>query len=82
MKAPDTSTVRISSTASSTTGKVPTAAGARLGTVTAKPCWALKPPPSVAVTVTVAEPALTPTTVTVLPVTEPVATPAFDEPTV
>ena len=41
--APDTSTVSVSPTASPTTGSVPTAAGARLGTVTPKVCCAAKP---------------------------------------
>ena len=48
---------------------LPTASGVRFGTVTAKLCWAERPPASVAVTVTVALPAATPVTVATLPAT-------------
>lgn len=40
----------------------PTASGARFGTVAVNVCFAQRPPGSVAVTVTVAVPALTPVT--------------------
>ena len=54
----------------------PTASGARFGTVTAKLCWADRPPPSMAVTVTAAAPAATPAMVRTLPdtVTDAVVT--------
>ena len=55
-------------------------AGARLGvsTVTAMRCVALRPPGSVAVTVTVAVPSATPVSVSVLPDTPTDTMPAFD----
>ena len=74
LKAPDTSTVRDSPTIRSRPGSVPVGAGARLGTFTAKLCSALRPPPSIAVTVMTALPCDTAATVTTLPATETVTT--------
>ena len=57
---------------------VPTAVGARLGTVTAMVCWAVRLP-SLAVTVTVAVPFATGVILTVPPDTLAVATPVLDD---
>ena len=62
-KCPATSTSDTPPTATSRSPISPTASGARFGTVTAKLCWAERPPPSVAVTVTSAAPDATPATV-------------------
>ena len=58
---------------------VPVGSGARLGTVTSKLCSAEAPPGSVAVTVTVAMPALTAVTAIRAPETATVATSWSDE---
>ena len=59
---------------------MPTASGARFGvcTVTATLCAAVRPPGSLAVTVTVAVPSATPTIVRMLPDIETDTTPAAD----
>ena len=73
------STVAVLSACTVCAGMLPLASGARLGTVTRKPCVANAPPGSVAVTVTVTMPALTAATVTALPETDTVATPGSDD---
>ena len=59
-------------------GIVPSANGARLGTVTWKLCAAVRPPGSVAVTVTAIVPFATATTVTISPVTDTTTPPVSD----
>ena len=58
---------------------MPTAPGARFGTVTAKLCSAARPPESRAVTVTAVFPTAVPVTVTVLSDTATVARVVSDE---
>ena len=60
---------------------VPTASGAPFGTVTVKPCCAVRLP-SLAVTVTVALPCDAPVSVTTVPVTATLTLAASDEATV
>ena len=81
MKASETSTVTSAPTSTLWSGIAPAGAGARFAdvTVTPKVCGALRPPGSVAVTVTLAVPGATPVTVTVLPETLTVATPEAAE---
>ena len=57
---------------------VSTTSGARLGTVTVKPCCAESPPGSLAVTVTFEVPCAPAVTVSEAPETATVATPAFE----
>ena len=77
MKAAETSTIASAPTATFWSGIVSAASGARFAavTVTMKVCVALRPPGSVAVTVTVALPGATPVTLTTPPETLTVATP-------
>ena len=79
----ETSTTYVPSTPSGTPGSAPDAAGGRLPaeTVAVKDCEALRPPGSVAVTVTVAAPAATPVSVTRAPATDAVTTLGADDDT-
>ena len=77
LKYRDTSIRTVSRANSSWSGIVPTATGARLGTSTTKLCWAVRPPGSLAVTVTVVLPGDTPVTRALLPEIDIVATLAF-----
>ena len=74
-----TSSTAALSTSSSLSPIVPTATGARFGTVTPKLCPASRPSGSRAATVTVALPTAVPVTVTVLPERASVARVASDE---
>ena len=73
------STPADSPTRSLRAGISPTASGAWFITVTGNVCCAASPSGSVAVTVTVAVPLVTPVTFTSFPVTETDAMPAFDD---
>ena len=81
--APDTSTVTAASSTPIVSGaSVPTGSGGRFAgelTVTANVCDALRPSGSVAVTVSVAVPSATGTTVTVLSETDTAATDGAEE---
>ena len=78
-KCPEASTPAASPTSTSTSGTGSPATGARFGTVTSKLDSADRPSGSVAVTVSVALPCDTASTLTVLPDTETRATPVSDD---
>ena len=79
MKLPDTLTVAVSPPATVRGAIVPTARGARFGTVTFATAVAWRPPGSRAVIVIEALPGDTAVTVTELPAADAVATDGFDD---